>query len=144
MMFIVSPRLSLSDKAWRSFNKNFCAINNATNMWKNFLKHSGRFSFITCFAGHTIRWLSSNLISFIHVIKKELASESDIWKRLAKSCTKSPNLKRILTNNNYNSSFSILPGPGFKICLDHHPWNTSLVSPSKFVVVLSNNALQMP
>ena len=44
----------------------------------------------------------------------ELTSESDIWKRLGKSCTKSPNLKRIMTNKNYNSSFSILPGPGFK------------------------------
>jgi hypothetical protein len=43
---------------------------------------------MTCFAGHTIRWLSSNLISFIHVIKMELTSESDIWKQLAKSCTK--------------------------------------------------------
>jgi hypothetical protein len=30
-----------------------------------------------------------------------------------------------------------------KISLNHHPWNTSLVPPSKFVVVLSNNALQM-
>jgi hypothetical protein len=80
----------------------------------NFLKHRGRFSFITCFAGHTIRWLSSNFISFIHVIKMKLTSESDIWKRHAKSCTKSPNLKRIMTNNNYNSSFSLLPGPGFK------------------------------
>jgi hypothetical protein len=59
----------------------------------NFLKHRGRFSFITCFAGHTIRWLSSNFISFIHVIKMKLTSESDIWKRHAKSCTKSPNLK---------------------------------------------------
>jgi hypothetical protein len=37
-----------------------------------------------------------------------------IWKRHAKSCTKSPNLKRIMTNNNYNSNFSFLPGPGFK------------------------------
>ena len=81
---------------------------------KTFLKHSGRFSFITCFAGHTIRWLSSNLISVIHVIKMELTSESNIWKRHAKSCTKNPNFKRIMTNNNYNSSFSILPGPGFK------------------------------
>ena len=44
----------------------------------------------------------------------ELTSESDIWKRLAKWCTKSRNLKRIMTNNNYNSSFGILPGPGFK------------------------------
>jgi hypothetical protein len=47
---------------------------------------------MTCFAGHTIIWLSSNLISFIHVKKKELTSESDIWKRHAKSCTKSPKL----------------------------------------------------
>jgi hypothetical protein len=44
----------------------------------------------------------------------ELTSESDIWKRHAKSCTKGPNLKRIMTNNNFNSSFSFQPGPGFK------------------------------
>ena len=40
----------------------------------------------------------------------ELTSESDIWKQHAKSCTKSTNLKRIMTNNNYNSSFSFLSG----------------------------------
>jgi hypothetical protein len=74
----------------------------------------------------------------------ELTSESDIWKWHAKSCTKNPNLKRIMTNNNSNSSFSFLPGPGFKNNLDHHPWNTSLVPPSKFAVVLSNDALHMP
>ena len=44
----------------------------------------------------------------------ELTSESVIWKRHAKSCTKSPNLKRIMTNNNSNTSFSFLLGPGFK------------------------------
>ena len=74
----------------------------------------------------------------------ELTSESDIWKRLAMSCTKSPNPKRIMTNNNYNSSLAFYLDLVSKICLDHHPWNTSLVSPSKFLVVLSNNALQMP
>ena len=44
----------------------------------------------------------------------ELTSESDIWKRHAKSCTKNPNLKRIMTNNNSNSSFSFLPELGLK------------------------------
>ena len=52
----------------------------------------------------------------------ELTSESDIWKRHAKSCTKSPNLKRIMTNNNSNSSFSFLPGPGFKNKLGIPHW----------------------
>jgi hypothetical protein len=51
---------------------------------------------------------------FLKPGKMELSSESDIWKRHAKSCTKSPNLKRIMTNNNSNLSFSFLPGPGFK------------------------------
>ena len=45
----------------------------------------------------------------------ELTIESDIWKRHAKSCTKSLNLKRIMTNNNSNTSFSFLLVPGFKI-----------------------------
>jgi hypothetical protein len=73
------------------------------NMDKTYEVRAKPSYFITCFAGHTIRWLSSNFISFIHVIKMKLTSESDIWKRHAKSCTKSPNLKR---NN-------------FKILFDH-------------------------
>jgi hypothetical protein len=74
----------------------------------------------------------------------ELTSECDIWKRHAKSCTKSPHLKRIMTNNNSNSSFSFLPGPGFKNKLGSSSMEYLIGASFKVWRGPLQNAVQMP